>query len=433
MFVDVVQKKKKCFVSRGGAPSLKVVAWPNLVSGSFCSTTVRSRKCEILTTTSGRRCQPCQKTRAQLRDYYKRSQTPSSPLTASKFAKNSSLSTPQRSGKFAQLARKTKFQQRKIMRLKNRIKAWTEKRSIEVQPDLSSDIEEIAGNSNKEICAMFPKGSFQRLFWEQQVDASKRKRPTGRRWDPLYIRWALSIKMQSSSEYDQIRRSGFLLMPSERTLSDYVGFWRSGEGLTAELNEQLAHSAQISELQEGKKFVALSFDEMKIRQDLVFDKHSCKVGFANLDSVSNELKQLASTSSNLKVPKSIATSMLVFMIRGIFTSFKFPYAHFLAADVVAENLFSTVWEIIRNIESIGLKVMTITSDGAASNRKFYKMHQGEGPFVYQTENIYSVDRRPIFFVCDAPHLIKITRNCFSHSYPGNKARAMWVSSVNICC
>ena len=56
------------------------------------------------------------------------------------------------------------------MRLKNRIKAWTEKRSIEVQPDLSSDIEEIAGNSNKEICAMFPKGSFQRLFWEQQVD-----------------------------------------------------------------------------------------------------------------------------------------------------------------------------------------------------------------------------------------------------------------------
>ena len=71
----------------------------------------------------------------------------------------------------------------------------------------------------------------------------------------------------------------------------------------------------------------------------MFDKHSCKiVGFANLDSVSNELKQLTSTSSNLKVRKSIATSMLVFMIHGIFTSFKFPYAHFLAADVVAENL-----------------------------------------------------------------------------------------------
>ena len=52
-------------------------------------------------------------------------------------------------------------------------------------------------------------------------------------------------------------------MPSERTLSDSVGFWRPGKGLTAELNEQLAYSAQISELQEGKKFVALSFDEMK--------------------------------------------------------------------------------------------------------------------------------------------------------------------------
>ena len=137
MFVDVVQKKKKkCFVSRGGIPSLKVVAWPNLVSGSFCSTTVRSRKCEILTT-SGQRCQPCQQTRAQLRVYYKRSQTPSSPLTASKFAKNSSLSTPQRSGKFAQLARKAKFQQRKITRTPNiePLQCWGQRNS-HVTPEL---------------------------------------------------------------------------------------------------------------------------------------------------------------------------------------------------------------------------------------------------------------------------------------------------------
>ena len=55
------------------------------------------------------------------------------------------------------------------------------------------------------------------------------------------------------------------------------------------MNAQLIEEDDIKE--EKYRYVVLSFDEMKIREDLVFDKHSCSlVGFTNLGDVSNVLE-----------------------------------------------------------------------------------------------------------------------------------------------
>ena len=54
----------------------------------------------------------------------------------------------------------------------------------------------------------------------------------------------------------------------------------------AAVNTQLIEEADIKE--EKDRYTVLSFDEMNIREDVVFDKHSCSlVGFANLCDVSN--------------------------------------------------------------------------------------------------------------------------------------------------
>lgn len=62
--------------------------------------------------------------------------------------------------------------------------------------------------------------------------------------------------------------------------------------------------------------MVLAFDEMKIREDLVFDKHSCSLlGFVNLGDVTNALDEFegqckGENESNNKV----ATHMLTFMV-----------------------------------------------------------------------------------------------------------------------
>ena len=44
--------------------------------------------------------------------------------------------------------------------------------------------------------------------------------------------------------------------------------------------------------EEKDKYMVLVFDEMKIREDLVFDKHSCGlVGFVNLGEINNILTE----------------------------------------------------------------------------------------------------------------------------------------------
>jgi len=68
--------------------------------------------------------------------------------------------------------------------------------------------------------------------------------------------------------------------------------------------------------------------------------------------------------------------------------------------------------------SCNLHVIAVVSDGASSNRMFYKMHQGvsesEDLPVYRTKNLFFPDRF-IFFFAEAPHLMKTLRNAIYHS------------------
>lgn len=234
------------------------------------------------------------------------------------------------------------------------------------------------------------------------------------RWHPALIKWCLHLKFKSSSAYHALRSTGVLTLPSERTLRDYTHWIKDEVGFQASVNRQLIKEAKIRE--EKDEYVTLVFDEMKVREDLVFDKHSCRlVGFVNLGEINNTLNTFEQRCKDGEQPiineGAIATHMLVFMIRGLFTSLEVPFAQFPTNGVTGDELFPIVWEAIRNIEECGLKVMVVTTDGASPNCKFFKMHQASkspGEIVYKTPNPYSPDSRDIYFMSDVPHLIKMT-------------------------
>lgn len=71
-----------------------------------------------------------------------------------------------------------------------------------------------------------------------------------------------------------------------------------------------------------------------------------------------------------------------------------------------------------------VKVLGVTCDGSAVNRRFFKLHARDGDAItYKTTNPFAPDKRELFFVSDPPHLIKTVRNCWASS-----KRVMWVSS-----
>ena len=302
-----------------------------------------------------------------------------------------------------------------------------------VDPSLHNDLVAIMESKSQEVKEQYPTGTFKNLFWEQQLKAAKAKGPNGCRWHPMIIRWCLNLKMISSAAYHAMRSAGFVTLPSERTLRDYSNFFQSKPGFQHDVNKQLMREAKVEELDDLQRHVVLIFDEMKI---IVYNKNSGEViGFVNMGDVNNQLSELERTcrSHEPERPK-IAKQMLTFMVRGIFAHLQFPYAHFPTAAITSDYLSSLVWEAIRQLELCGFKVIAVTCDGASTNRKFFRMHvsldavDGCSQLTYKARNPYSKEARWVFFISDVPHLLKTTRNCWSHSFGHGRRRQLWV-----CC
>ena len=104
--------------------------------------------------------------------------------------------------------------------------------------------------------------------------------------------------MISSAAYHAMRSSGFIKLPSERTLRDYTHQVKAATGIQPEVNAQIIKEAKVNTLEEWKKYVAVVFDEVKIREDLVYNKHTSEIiGFLDLGEVNNQLNSIADVAT----------------------------------------------------------------------------------------------------------------------------------------
>ena len=160
------------------------------------------------------------------------------------------------------------------------------------------------------------------------------------RWHPSVIRLCLHLKYKSSSAYESMRNSGVLVLPSQRTLRDYTHWYKKASGFCPEVNKQLLAEANIKE--EKDRYVVLSFDEIKIREKLVFGKTTLSlIGFTDLGDMNNSLEDIERKCglTEDETSSSVGTHMLAFMVRGLFTGLEFPYAHFPTQGCTGEELF----------------------------------------------------------------------------------------------
>ena len=65
---------------------------------------------------------------------------------------------------------------------------------------------------------------------------------------------------------------------------------------------------------------------------------------------------------------TLANSMLVLMVKGLFNSFHFPYARFPCTAVTGSQLYPVLWEAVCRLEMMaGFKVIGLTCDGLSAN------------------------------------------------------------------
>ena len=418
-FVDFV-KARQGKLMKGSNEKLAVLdEFAPISQGSVTyDATVRSSAYQVLVTNG--RCRPCIQARPSIRKQFfcwqaRQDLTPSRHTNSSSHTNLRYMNQSLTQERLKHLRKRLVSAEHKISRLKAKIDSNVKSDGIEVSSELHTDLQSLIEEMSTEVKDKHPDDSFPYLFWNQQLQASKVSNHKQMRWHPTMIRWALYIRSKSTAGYDALRKA--IRLPSTQTLHDYTHIYKPKVGFSKELDQQLLDEIKIDTLAEWQKYVGLIFDEMKVKEGIVYNKHSGEViGFVNLGEVTNQLQEFerlcADDEGRVDTPR-IAKYVNSFMVRGVFVPMTFPYAEFATAGISADELFPLVWEAIKRLELLGLKVIFITCDGASQNRKFFNMHNTtKDEITYKTLNIYSNDRRFIYFFIDTPHLLKTARNCF---------------------
>ena len=423
----VPQHKGISFKSGTKIDCYKEIGFVKNDNNVFCSS-IRSTDCTFLIDES--RCYSCRKVRRNLLFRLQEKSTNASPkdLTADR-KPNSFLSSPEKDLKLKQYALKTRKLNAKIYALEEKVEKLKRKcnelisKSGENFNEIENvDIENLLESCKSDVEKQFEENSFQRIFFEQQIKYNKLKNKSSMCWHPSMIRFCLYIKHKSTKAYDSLRY--FINLPSSRTLYDYSHFNTKLIGYSENVIEQLIYLCEKNEMyySHHKSFVGILQDEIKIKSDLVYNKHSGElIGFVNLENVSNELLELEKDNGSNK----IAEYLLVLMVRGISTNLKYPLAAFASNGITSDFLYPIIWEGISILEiHVGINVLFICCDGASPNRKFFALHGPKNSLTYKTRNPFDANRY-IYFISDVPHLLKTARNCFSNSYSHLRSRMLW--------
>ena len=204
-----------------------------------------------------------------------------------------------------------------------------------------------------------------------------------------------------------------LILPSQRRLKDYRNAIRPQRRFNYEVIEEL--KSLTNSYFDVQRYVVLLFDEMKVQSNLVLDKVTGElIGFTDLGDLELNFAVLDKADE-------IATHALAFILRGVSSPLKFCLAHFSTNGVTVAQLMPIFWEAVCGLFVPPLLVPPQTEDFIDCTSLWMEM---QTHVCYRTINLYA-PHHFIYFVSDAPHLIKTTRNCLYHSSSCTCSRYMW--------
>ena len=335
------------------------------------------------------------------------------------------LSSEQKDERLRKLHQQVRLKTKVITSLREKVNRLTVSEGIELDSTISADLQAIMRKHTATALSSCAEDSFQTIFWQQQLKAASLQNSKNMRWHPLMVKWCLYLQYRSSGAYEALRSSGVIKLPSGRTLRDYKHFAPAVTGFSVDYDKQLMDLAKKTSVL--GKHVGILVDEMYVKEGLIFDKHTgALTGFVDLGNITTHLidyERQCQEKSELLPKRQMAKTIVVLMVRGLFTDIHFPYATFPAYSLKGSDLFPLLWGAIERLTRLDFRVFFVTCDGASCNRKMFSMHGAKDEFVYKTINIFSKDMQYVYFFSDPPHLVKTIRNCLA-----SKKRNLWVSN-----
>lgn len=241
--------------------------------------TIQCENCELILPPSRKRCGSCEEYRQVLNRMLYRilheDKQQDDRVDCQSHTNYRRLTNEEKCERLKNLHSKTVLLTQKLDRLKAKVDSLVEERGVFVEDDLHEHLTDILSNSTDVIAASHPEDSFAHTFWQAQCKALSLSKMTSMKWDPVIIKWCLYLRHLSGGRaYEMLRESGVVKLPSQRTLRDYTYYTETKCGFSDDVDLQLVEVANLNTCKEKDKYVILLMDEMHIKEDLVYDKHS---------------------------------------------------------------------------------------------------------------------------------------------------------------
>ncbi|KAK3921468.1 Transposable element P transposase [Frankliniella fusca] len=162
------------------------------------------------------------------------------------------------------------------------------------------------------------------IFVQQQIKMSQYSKRSSMKWHPAIIRLAISLFETSRSAYERLRDSGFVQLPSSRTLFDYTHF---------------------TDIKGGFDLVAI--------ESVIYKKASGElIGFTNLNYVDKELQKLDIFLFDPRgeVKEEQATKIMAFLVKGVANGVEEVVASFAVNNVSARQMYQWTWRLVSILE-----------------------------------------------------------------------------------
>ncbi|KAK3929585.1 DNA transposase [Frankliniella fusca] len=372
--------------------------------------TFRSKKCTVLVESKFWRCNECTKLIPAL----KRRLTTRLLEEPLKHTNHRFMSSKQKDVVLAKKQRVIKTKNQTITRLEAKINEMIEKEGVKVEKSLADTFREILLGAD-----LNPKQS---VFLEQQIKFIECKKKTSMRWHPTLIRLALSLYLKAPGAYKDLQESGFIALPSARTLFDYSHVTKIEPGVDSHVLDILVKQVKdIESVRSQPQYHVLMGDEIHISKNLVLLKSTGEIiGFRDLDVLDQELASLELHLSDpeKQLEPDLASKVMAFMVKGVSSNVKHVVASYPVCSPSPRQLYIWTWDVIGALERSGLKVIAYTCDGAPTNRSFIQLHKPVTEtalgVVFDTVNKYAPER-VLYFFSDVPHLLITIRNAFFNS------------------
>ena len=191
-FVDMLEKSRTGSITLHGKAHSAIIDHGGVTKdGCSYSKTVRVLNCSMVIPITSPRCEACIKYRNTLRanfsKYAKATPEPVSIQTSS-HTNLRYMSTQQRSVRLTTRRYAAAYQKRKLGILVKKLAGLIDGNGIQVDESLHSGLLDVMKNTPLEGNDALPEGSFKKLFWLQQLQASSVTDARRVRWHPLIVR-----------------------------------------------------------------------------------------------------------------------------------------------------------------------------------------------------------------------------------------------------